>query len=255
MRRPYRDKFQTTNATLYQGDALEVLLHLVNQRTVIGSMVIDPPYCSGGFTETARRAARGQGLRSEVLRKIGWFQNDDMTTAGIVWLLRSTAVLAAEMRAAGGSLCVFTDWRMADKLTGPLESSGLRYQNLVTWDKGTPGLGNGFRPQHELILHFVKGRGRYNHRGTGNVLSVPRVHPTRKRHQTEKPVDLVERILRVVALPSLPVVDCFAGSGSTAEACQRLGLPFIGVEKDREIFRTACRRIAETQKQSRAKAG
>jgi hypothetical protein len=182
-----------------RGDALNGLDTL--PRASVQAYVIDPPYCSGGFSETARRQAKGQGLRSETLREVGWFANDNMGTAGVAWLLRAVACEAARTLVDGGSLCVFTDWRMVANLAPALESSGLRFQNLVVWDKGAAGLGTGFRAQHELVLHFVKGTGVFHALDSGNVLRCKRTSAAARVHQTEKPVELARDILRVVAPP------------------------------------------------------
>jgi DNA modification methylase len=209
----------------------------------VDCVVTDPPYCSGGFSETGKRQAPGQGLRSEIIREVGWFVNDNMTTAGLVWLLRSMAVEAARLIRPGGSLCVFTDWRMVSHLAPALESSGLRFQNMIVWDKGNPGLGSGFRPSHEIILHFVKGVGVFHNQSTGKVLRSSRVHHSEKNHQTEKPVDLIESIIAVVSEKGSTVLDPFAGSGTTGVACMNTGRSFIGCEISADYCQIAERRI------------
>jgi hypothetical protein len=62
---------------------------------------IDPPYCSGGYTEAAKRQARGM-LTHKVNRRLGWFINDNMGTAGLVWLLRAVALEARRILVDGG---------------------------------------------------------------------------------------------------------------------------------------------------------
>jgi site-specific DNA-methyltransferase (adenine-specific) len=225
------------------GDCLEILPEL--EGGSVDAVVTDPPYCSGGFSESGKRQAKGQGLRSETIREVGWFVNDNMTTAGLVWLLRSVCVEASRLLSSGGSACLFTDWRMVSPLAPALESTGLRFQNLVIWDKGNPGLGFGFRPTHEIILHFVKGVGVFHDKSTGNVLRSTRIHSTAKHHQTEKPVDLIERIVGVVGAHGSAILDPFMGSGTTGVACARLGRRFIGIEKEPRYFDIACRRIEE----------
>jgi DNA modification methylase len=114
----------------------------------------EPPYCAGGFTEGGRTTANGaMGVAA-----FDWFQGDNMTTPGLVWLLRRVAIEAHRVLVNKGSLCIFCDWRMIAMLAPALESSGLRWRNLVVWDKLVPGLGTGsFRARHELVLHFLKG--------------------------------------------------------------------------------------------------
>ena len=56
--------------------------------------------------------------------------------------------------------------------------------------------------------------------------------PTAKRHhQTEKPLDLMKRVVEIVPEGGL-VLDCFMGSGSTGVACMETGRRFIGGELD-----------------------
>ncbi|MDC3983127.1 DNA-methyltransferase [Polyangium jinanense] len=207
---------------------------------------IDPPYCSGGYTETARRQARGMLTHGSV-KKLGWFINDNMGSAGLVWLLRCVAVQAFRVLVEGGSLGVFCDWKMIPLLAPALESSGLRWQAMVIWDKEQPGLGTGFRAQHEVVLHFVKGTGVFHDARTGNVLRQARIPTPDRNHQTAKPPDLIERCLSVVAPPGGLVVDFFTGGGSTGVAARRLGMRFVGCEIDpgiaahaREAIKSQC---------------
>lgn len=45
------------------------------------------------------------------------------------------------------------------------------------------------------------------------------------------------------------VLDPFMGSGTTGVACARMGLRFIGVEREQKYFEIACRRIEDAQRQ------
>jgi DNA modification methylase len=230
-------------ATLYCGDAVETMAALDR----VDAIVTDPPYCSGSVSEASRAAAKGQGLRSENLTRFGWFVGDNMGTAGLVFLLRSVAFHAIPILSPEGSLLVFCDWRMVPNLAPAIESAGLRYQNMVVWDKGAMGLGTGFRAQHEIVLHFTAGSPKYHDLGTGNVVKAGRVQAEDREHQTQKPVDLMEKLLRVVSPPDGIVLDPFMGSASTGVATLKAGRRFIGIERDPEHFETACRRIAAVQ--------
>lgn len=230
---------------IIQGDCLTVMRSLPDG--CIDAVITDPPYCSGGFNETGKKAAAGQGLRSETIHDVGWFVNDNMTTAGLVWLLRSMMVEAERLMKEGTSALVFTDWRMVPHLAPALESSGLRYQNMIVWDKGAPGLGTGFRPTHEVILHFVKGTGAFYDMTVGNVIRCPRVTAAKKRHQTEKPVSLLEALVRVTCPEGGTVLDPFCGSGSTGEACANTRRRFIGIERSEVFVREATARLSTVQ--------
>jgi DNA modification methylase len=237
--------YRTERATLIQGDCLEVMDSLPDRS--VDAVVTDPPYCSGAIGESQRVSAKGQGLRSGTIRKLGWFVGDNMGTAGLAWLLRQLAIKCRRIIRPSGSVSIFCDWRMLPNITPAVESAGLRYQDLLVWDKGRMGLGNGFRRQHELILHFTLGSPIYHHKGTSNVLQASRVRAADRQHQTEKPVGLLVDIIGVVSPTTGVVLDPLAGSGTTGVACLQTGRKFIGIEISGEYCRIAKERIAKAE--------
>lgn len=64
-------------------------------------------------------------------------------------------------------------------------------------------------------------------------------------HPTQKPVELLEYLIKTYSNPDDLVLDFTMGSGSTGVACQNLGRDFIGIELDTEYFKIAERRIYE----------
>jgi len=65
------------------------------------------------------------------------------------------------------------------------------------------------------------------------------------KHSTEKPVALMEWILKYYSKEGDIVLDPTMGSGSTGVACKNLNRDFIGIELDKEIYDKACDRIKE----------
>lgn len=230
----------------------DCIAHLQQMETrSVDAIITDPPYCSGGSTEATRLQAKSQGIASDRSRRddFKWFAGDNMTTAGFVWLMRQVAFEAERLLVPGGSLLVFCDWRMWANLVPALESGGLRLQNMIVWDKGSPGMGTGFRPTHELIANLTNGPGRYHSKHGSNVLRFGRVPGAAKEHPTQKPVDLMQALVRVASPKGGLVVDPFCGSGTTGVACMREGRRFIGIERDPEYAAIARRRIASTHEQ------
>lgn len=242
------------------GDALEHLETL--EPSSVGAVIMDPPYCSGGNNETMKRAAKGQGITSQRLRsgEVEWFAGDNMTTPALVWLLRSVAFRAERLLVNGGSFLCFLDWRMWASLAPALESSGLRLAGMIVWDKGSPGLGTGFKPRHELVAHLTKGAGVFDSLCGANVieipeiLKVPRVHGSKRIHATEKPVALMERLIEVTTKRLDLVVDPFCGSGSTGVAAARLGRRFFGCDRDPRYVKKALQRILDADRTASAAA-
>ena len=66
-------------------------------------------------------------------------------------------------------------------------------------------------------------------------------------HPTQKPVALLEYLIRTYTNPGETVLDFTIGSGTTAVACIRTGRNCIGIENDPDTFEIAKRRIAEAQ--------
>ena len=69
------------------------------------------------------------------------------------------------------------------------------------------------------------------------------IKSTRGKHSTEKPVALMEWILKYYSKEGDVVLDPTMGSGSTGVACQRMNRDFVGFEMDGEIFDMACQRL------------
>jgi len=66
-------------------------------------------------------------------------------------------------------------------------------------------------------------------------------------HPTQKPLALVKYIIETYSNPGDVVLDFTMGSGTCGVACQELGRPFIGIEKESDIFQTACQRMGVKQ--------
>jgi site-specific DNA-methyltransferase (adenine-specific) len=73
--------------------------------------------------------------------------------------------------------------------------------------------------------------------------SLLEIKSTRGKHSTEKPVALMEWLLKYYSKEGDVVLDPTMGSGSTGVACKNMNRNFIGIEKDPEIYQVAVNRI------------
>ena len=77
-----------------------------------------------------------------------------------------------------------------------------------------------------------------------NVLKFNRDRKKGQRyHPTQKPVALLEYLVKTYTLENETVLDFTMGSGSTGVACKNLNRKFIGIEKDEKYFNIAKERI------------
>jgi DNA modification methylase len=231
--------YEQDGITIYHGDALDVLDALA--LSDVAAVVMDPPYASGARTEAGKASSgamvRGRRWNSRPI------DNDQMTTAGFVWLMRHVLMDMRRALMDGGSVLSFIDWRQWPNLLGAVESCNLRVNGMVVWDKQSYGLGNGFRAQHELILHASRGTCAVGDRDVGNVLRHAR--DSNAHHPSPKPVGLMETLVRAVTKPGDLVVDPFMGAGSTLVAAKNIGRRAVGIELDEGHCDTAAQRLSQ----------
>ena len=187
-------------AALLDGDQPQILL-------------TDPPYCSGGFQES------GKGVGSIGTDRKGGnptIANDTLSTRGYQSLMRNVLDNITPLVAY-----IFTDWRMWINLFDVTEAAGFGVRSMIVWNKKTPGMGQGWRAQHELIMYGQRCKAKWdNHKGYGNVLEISR--SGNELHPTQKPVELIEMLLDNTAWLE-GVYDPFAGSGTTLIAAEAKG--------------------------------
>ena len=75
--------------------------------------------------------------------------------------------------------------------------------------------------------------------------SMLEIKSTRGKHSTEKPVALMEWVLKYYSKEGDTILDPTMGSGSTGVACKNMNRNFIGIEMDDEIYEVAVNRIED----------
>lgn len=235
------EKLTIGAAEIYLGDCLQTMESL--PESCVDLVLTDPPFSSG----TRREAAKG--IRKSMNRTTddaAWFGSDSLTTNGFLFLLRSCALEWHRLLKPGGHVLCFIDWRMEATLADAIESADLRRAGLIVWDKTFFGMGSCFRNQHELILHFTKGVGSPPlRRDVGNVIQAKPIRGG--RHPTEKPDDLLGRLIEVACPSDGVVLDSFFGSGSTGIAAVKRHRGFIGIERERPYFDMAAESLRALQ--------
>ena len=180
--------------------------------TKVDLILTDPPYSSGGFQESGRSA--GSKGTDAAYKPI---QNDRLSTRGYQALIKGVLALVPVT-----VVYVFTDWRMWVNLFDVVEASGYGVRNMIVWNKESPGMGMGWRAQHELILCGTRENGLWDkYMGAqGNVITLRR--DPNLEHPTMKPVALIDTILETTPFAKT-IYDPFVGSGTTIIAAERQG--------------------------------
>lgn len=209
----------STYPKLLLGDCLSVL------RTMpvgtVDSFVTDPPY--------------GIGYRT---RKGKSILNDN---APFIWWLYDAYRVTRE----GGALICFCRWDVQDAFRWAITLAGWEVKSQVVWDRGVHGMGDtkaAFAPRHDIIWFAVKGKFQFPGKRPASVVCEQRIL-SGLVHPTEKPVDLMGRLVEAVTPAGGVVMDPCMGSGATGVAAVQKGYRFIGCELDAEHYSTAQSRI------------
>ena len=80
-----------------------------------------------------------------------------------------------------------------------------------------------------------------------SILTYQKPHPSVSNHRTEKPVALLEYLIKTYTNEGDLVLDNCIGSGSTGVACVNTNRNFIGIELDEGYFNIAKKRIEEAE--------
>lgn len=70
-----------------------------------------------------------------------------------------------------------------------------------------------------------------------------------KHHPTTKPIELMQWCIEQFPPYEGYLLDCYLGSGTTGVACAKMGRKFIGIEREPEYFKIACKRIEQAYAQ------
>lgn len=123
------------------------------------------------------------------------------------------------------------------------------YRELPTYN---PQMRTGFKPYKAKQGHVGSNYGAVREENVSEsdgdrypvtVLDFPR--DKNKVHPTQKPVALMEYLIRTYSNPGDTVLDNCMGSGTTGVACANTGRKFIGIERDDKYFEIARQRVEE----------
>tara|TARA_R100001594_G_scaffold144814_1_gene194357 strand:- start:1102 stop:1914 length:813 start_codon:yes stop_codon:yes gene_type:complete len=91
----------------------------------------------------------------------------------------------------------------------------------------------------------LNGRQRYSPCLPVSIFESEKIYYGKKHHSTQKPLDILEYLIKYWSDENDTILDPTMGSGSTGVACVNLNRKFIGFELDETIFETAKQRIKD----------
>ena len=238
---------------LSRQDCLQFLKGI--EENSIDLILTDPPYFIG--------FDGGKGWDSQ------WRNEEEYLSWCLEWTRECERVLKENrMMVVFGTLK--TDTFLRYKLRVSEECRSLRGQNEIIWSYNWGGRGKGnFARKHEYAWCWSKGEeflfnaddvrveralkvnmrtGKPFEKGTiPTCVWEKNNHTTSKEyvnwHPTQKPLVLMERIIKAYSNVNDVILDCFSGSGSTMIASQNVQRQFVGCEVDEEYVKKSNERM------------
>jgi site-specific DNA-methyltransferase (adenine-specific) len=238
---------------LIHGDSIEALAALPERSVDV--IFADPPYflSNGGTTcQAGKRVSVDKG---------GWDRSqgaEDNHEFNRNWLAACQRVLTDD-----GTIWVSGTAHVIFSVGYAMQQLGFKLLNDVVWEKPNPPPNLScryFTHSTELLLWAARGRKSKHHfdypamklrNGGKQMKNVWRFTAPGKaekeqgRHPTQKPLALLEQLLRASCPPGGRVLDPFNGSGTTGVAAAKLGLSYTGIELDPDYLALSERRLVD----------
>ena len=207
-------------------------------------ILTDPPYHISrktGFKSIGKKSVE----RFAVSMDFGKWDHQEID-------LNSFASLSFKALRQGGTVICFYDLWKITKLEEAYKKAGLKMIRLIVWEKTNPvplnSKSNYLSNSREVaVLGVKKGKPTFNSVYDNGVYSLP-IHREKRQHPTQKPLKLMEALIKKHSHEGDLVVDCFMGSGTTGKAALKLKRKFLGVDINPQYVQTAKKNLEKQER-------
>ena len=215
-----------TNQIIILGDSIKVLPTLKNNSFDL--LLSDPPY--------------GMDFKS------GWNNKEKITNDKIedtIVLFENVLKEVVPLLKEDAHFYLFGNIDFLPEIK-PIIKKYLTLKSILIWDRKIIGMGDlksyGFSYD---IIYFGYNKIWKDLNGTRDkdILSFNRVTPSANIHPTEKPIDLLEYLIKKSTNENDKILDPFAGGGSTLIACKNTNRLATGIEIDENYFNLINKKI------------
>ncbi|RDU65994.1 site-specific DNA-methyltransferase [Helicobacter didelphidarum] len=227
--------------SLYQGDCNEILPHFENKFDLVFA---DPPYflSNDGLTIQSGKIVS--------VNKGQWDKNNgDIDRFNMQWLCNAKIALKDT-----GSILISGTYHNIFSLGTALQKLDFKILNIITWQKTNPPPNFSCRYLTHSTEQIIWAKKSHKHKHIFNyeilkklncnkqmrdVWTFPAIAPWEKRngkHPTQKPLNLLVRLILMASNQDSLICDPFSGSSTTGIAANLLGRKFVGIEKESEYI-------------------
>lgn len=246
--KPY---YETDNFTLLHGDSFKMLKRI--EPKSIDMIFADPPYFLSGDGITC------SGGKMVSVKKGNW---DEKVSIKEKHLFNKKWIrLCKEVLKDNGTIWISGTMHNIYSIGMALEEEGFKIINNITWKKLNPPPNiscRAFVHSTETILWAMKDDKKFKHKfnyklmrelnGNKQMKDVWETSLTKSsekkcgKHPTQKPIELLEKIILSSTDENDLILDPFNGSGTTGIVANRLNRKYIGIEQEKEYLDLTIRR-------------
>lgn len=205
---------------IYNRDCIEVMKEMKDSS--IDMIITDPPY----FMDYQSHR------RKNLFDKI---KNDKDEKHIITDFCKESYRILKENTA----IYMFCSWHNVDFFKNEIEKY-FKIKNILIWCKNNHGSGDllaQYAPRYEMIIYANKGRCKFRNGRFDDVLFFDKVNGKDMLHPTQKPIDLLEFLIKNSSDEKNIIFDGFMGCGTTITACKNTNRNFFGCEIEEKYFK------------------
>lgn len=229
--------------TILTNESCFDFLKKLNTNTV-DLFLIDPPYEVS--RDTNFQSGEATGKDTDRFRVSMNFGEWDACFCGLDIVLKE---IYRTLKKGGTLICFYDLWKIST-LKDYFEKAGFKQLRFIEWVKTNPvplnSRTNYLTNAREIAVVGVKGgKPTFNSIYDNGIYSYPICHDKGRFHPNQKPVALFEELIKKHSNKGDLVVDCFAGSATTAIAACNQERHFLGCELSVEYYQKALVRILQ----------
>ena len=243
------------NYKLYQGDCLEVMDRLIEEGIKVDAIITDPPYGTTGckwdsvipldkMWERVNKLIKDNGaivlFGSQPFTSVLISSNIKNYKHSWVWHKKNAGnMLNAKYQPLKTTEDIMVFTHKGERVNYyPILTSGHKNKYGKAGNKKTD-LYSSFKTNEFIYGSNKKGDERY----PKHLIEFSNASRKEHYHPTQKPVPLMEYLIKTYTKESELVLDFTMGSGSTGVACMNTNRKFIGIELDGKYFNIAVDRM------------
>jgi DNA modification methylase len=212
-------KEANTEQIIIQGDSVKVLPTL--KKSSFDLLLSDPPY---GMDFKSGWSDKDKIANDKIIDTVSLFEN----------VLRESVPLLKD----DAHFYLFGNIEFIPQIK-PIIEKYLNLKNIMIWDRRVIGMGDlkSYGKSYDIVYFgYNKKFKELNGTRDRDILQFNRVDPSKNIHPTEKPVDLLEYLIKKSTKEGDEILEPFAGGGSTLVACKSTNRKATGIEIEEKYF-------------------